>query len=117
MGKCQISKKALARTNTLLLEQTNTLAYYRVRRLWISTFYSTGPRTFQGRLLDLPTNIILCWKGLPGTSTSYILQIFVNYVRKKFYKIGSWMFACVYTPKMLHLQSHHSFDNNYEKVL
>ncbi len=41
-----------------------------------------------GRLLPLPTNVRLCWKGL--TSTKALFGTFVNYARKKFYKISSW---------------------------
>jgi hypothetical protein len=45
----------------------------------------------EGRLLALPTNITLSWKGLPGTNTlacdksSYITAI------KKFYNIDTWV--------------------------
>ncbi len=37
-----------------------------------------------GRLLALPTNILLGWKGLPGANTR-LLRKFVTYVRKKYY--------------------------------
>jgi hypothetical protein len=42
-----------------------------------------------GQLQALPANIILVWKGLPGTKTlaSSLIQTFVNYGRKKFINI------------------------------
>jgi hypothetical protein len=40
-----------------------------------------------GRLLALPTNTRLGWKGLHGTNTLYILRRIVNYSRTKFYNI------------------------------
>jgi hypothetical protein len=42
-----------------------------------------------GRLLALPTNIRLGWRGLPRTKHSSLLQKFVNYECKKFYNIGN----------------------------
>ncbi len=39
-----------------------------------------------GRHLAFPTNIGLFWKGMLGTNT--LLLKFVNYGRKKVYKIG-----------------------------
>jgi hypothetical protein len=41
-----------------------------------------------GRLLALPTNIRLGFKGLASTEHSSLLKISVNYVRKKFYNVG-----------------------------
>jgi hypothetical protein len=41
------------------------------------------------RLLALPTNIRLDWKGLPGTNTLAYYKKIITYVRKKFYNIGS----------------------------
>ncbi len=41
----------------------------------------------KGRLLYLPTNIKVVWKGLTD-KYSNSLQTFVNYVRKSFYDIG-----------------------------
>jgi hypothetical protein len=43
-----------------------------------------------GKHLALLTNIAQHWKGSPGTSTS-LLGTFVNYSRKKFYDISTWM--------------------------
>jgi hypothetical protein len=34
------------------------------------------------RLLALPTNIRLAWKGLPGTNHASLLQIFLSYIGK-----------------------------------
>jgi hypothetical protein len=42
---------------------------------------------FAVKVVALPTNIKLGWKGLPGTSTS-LLQKSVNYGCKKFYSTG-----------------------------
>ncbi len=42
-----------------------------------------------GGLLALLTNIILLWKGIPGTNTGF-LPIFVNYNRKMFNSIVTW---------------------------
>jgi hypothetical protein len=42
---------------------------------------------FYGRLLTLPTNIRLGWKGLPGIKCSSLLRKFISYGRKKFYTI------------------------------
>jgi hypothetical protein len=42
------------------------------------------------RILALPTNIRLGWKGLPVTNPRSLLRAFVNYGRKKFYNIGPW---------------------------
>ncbi len=41
-----------------------------------------------GKLLALPTNIRLGWKGLPGTKTSSLRKP-VNYDLKKFYSTGA----------------------------
>jgi hypothetical protein len=35
-------------------------------------------------------NIILGWKGLPGTNTLTYYKKFVNFDCKKFYNIGPW---------------------------
>jgi hypothetical protein len=43
--------------------------------------------SLQGRLLALPSNIRLGWKGLQGTNTRSLLRTFVNYGLKKFYNI------------------------------
>jgi hypothetical protein len=43
-----------------------------------------------GRLLALPTNNRLGWKGFPGAK-SVFLRKFVTYGRKKFYRIGPRM--------------------------
>ncbi len=40
-----------------------------------------------GRLFALLTSIELVWKSLPGIKHSSLLQKFVSYVRKQFYKI------------------------------
>jgi hypothetical protein len=45
--------------------------------------------TLSGRLLALPTKIILVLKGLKRRNTS-LLRKFVNYGRKKFYNIWPW---------------------------
>jgi hypothetical protein len=42
---------------------------------------------FAVKVVALPTNIKLGWKGLPGTSTS-LLQKSVNYGCKSFYSTG-----------------------------
>ncbi len=62
---------------------------YQVKHLSGAPIYS--------RLLALPANIWLDWKGLPGTNTLVsILQNFVNYRQNKFYNIGpcQFIFAC-----------------------
>jgi hypothetical protein len=41
-----------------------------------------------GEAPALPANIILGWKGLPGTNTAAYLQKSVNYGHKKFYSAG-----------------------------
>jgi hypothetical protein len=41
-----------------------------------------------GRLLALPSNIRLGWKGLPGTNTVAYSEKSVTYGRKLFYIIG-----------------------------
>jgi len=48
------------------------------------SYYRVKPLLQLGRLLAVPTNIGLGWKGLPGTNTS-LLGTFVNYDLKKFY--------------------------------
>ncbi len=40
-----------------------------------------------GRLLALPTNNRLGWKGFPGENTLAYRENFVTYCRKKFYNI------------------------------
>jgi hypothetical protein len=44
-----------------------------------------------GKLLALPTNIRLGWKGLPGTIALACIKSHI-YVRKKFYDIGQWLY-------------------------
>jgi hypothetical protein len=39
------------------------------------------------RLLSLPTNVRLCWKGLPWTNPS-LLWTFLHFVHKRFYRTG-----------------------------
>ncbi len=46
-----------------------------------------SPPPFYGRLLALPTNITLGWKGLSETNSS-LLRTLIIYGRKCFYNIG-----------------------------
>ncbi len=46
----------------------------------------------KGRLLTLPINIRLGWKGLPGTNTLAYFENPENYGSKKFYSTGPWCF-------------------------
>ncbi len=48
----------------------------------------------QGRLLNLPTNIILGWKRLAGEKRSSLFKKVVTYGCKKFYNIGQWSNVC-----------------------
>jgi hypothetical protein len=43
----------------------------------------TQVKYLSGRLLALPANIRLGWKGLPGTNALFYYKNFVNYVDKK----------------------------------
>jgi hypothetical protein len=65
---------SLASLSSLILCLLVRLEPIRVR-------YLSDPPLF-GRLLALPANIRLGWKGLPGTNTP------AQYGRKKFYNIG-----------------------------
>jgi hypothetical protein len=42
--------------------------------------------------MALPTDIRLGWKGVLGTNNFALIAVFVNYDRKKFYKI--WPGSC-----------------------
>jgi hypothetical protein len=44
----------------------------------------------KGRLLALPTNNVLGWKGLQGANALAYSRKFVTYGRKKFYNIDTW---------------------------
>ncbi len=43
---------------------------------------------FKDKLLALPANIKIGWKGLLDTNTPALLRTFVNYWRKKYNNIG-----------------------------
>jgi hypothetical protein len=65
-----------------------------LERLSLASLSSLVECFFQG-LLALPTNIRLGWKGLPGINALALFKNFVNYVRKKFYRIGSRLWSQV----------------------
>jgi hypothetical protein len=50
----------------------------------------------KGKVLALPTNNRLDWKGLPEEKHPSLLRKFVNYGQKKFYNIGPWSIESKY---------------------
>jgi hypothetical protein len=63
-----------------------------VKSLWVraepTRFTHRSGALLKGRLLPLPKNIRLDWKGLPRTSTPAYYEHSLNYGLKKSYNIG-----------------------------
>ena len=71
------------------LKPKNLTTIFFFKFVIVSFYLSLHGAPLKGKLLAIPTNIRLAYKGLPGTSTRAYFGPFVSYEERNFYKVGA----------------------------